>query len=81
MVNVKEATIADYLRFVLSFCLLIFSGIVTCYAILEQKTSMWKGVPGWASLIIFIMFLFLLGGMKVLQIALIELKRQEPESY
>ena len=81
MVNVKEATIADYLRFVLSFCLLIFSGIVTCYAILEQKTSMWKGVPGWASLIIFIMVLFLLGVMEGLQIALIELKRQEPESY
>jgi len=42
---------------------------------------MWKAVPGWASLIIFIMVLFLLGVMEGLQIALVELKRQEPESY
>lgn len=81
MVNVKEATIPDYLRFVFSFCLLIFSGVVTCYAIWAQKTSMWKVVPGWVSLIIFIMVLFLLGVMEGLQIALVELKRQEPESY
>ena len=81
MVNVKEATIPDYLRFVFSFCLLIFSGVVTCYAIWAQKTSMWKAVPGWVSLIIFIMVLFLLGIMEGLQIALVELKRQEPESY
>jgi len=81
MVNVKEATIPDYLRFVFSFCLLIFSGVVTCYAIWAQKTSMWKAVPGWVSLIIFIAVLFLLGIMEGLQIALVELKRQEPESY
>ena len=81
MVNVKEATIPDYLRFIFSFCLLIFSGVVTCYAILEQKTSMWKIIPGWASLIIFILVLFLLGVMEGLQIALVELKRQQPESY
>jgi len=81
MVNVKEATIPDYLRFVLSFALLIFSGVVTCYAILEQKTNMWKAVPGWASLIIFILVLYLLGVMEGLQIALVELKRQQPESY
>eukprot|EP00090_Calanus_glacialis_P034475 TRINITY_DN57_c0_g1_i1.p1 TRINITY_DN57_c0_g1~~TRINITY_DN57_c0_g1_i1.p1 ORF type:complete len:241 (-),score=63.54 TRINITY_DN57_c0_g1_i1:235-957(-) len=81
MVNVKEATIPDYLRFVGSLCLLIFSGVVTCYAIWAQKTSMWKAVPGWVSLIIFIMVLFLLGIMEGLQIALVELKRQEPESY
>ena len=81
MVNVKEATIPDYLRFVFSLCLLIFSGVVTCYAILEQKTSMWKSVPGWASLLIFVLVLFLLGVMEGLQIALVELKRQKPESY
>jgi len=81
MVNVKEATIPDYLRFVFSFVLLIFSGTVTCYAILEQKTNMWKAVPGWASLIIFIVVLYLLGVMEGLQIALVELKRQQPESY
>ena len=64
MVNVKEATISDYLRFVFSFCLLIFCSIVICYAIWAQKTSTWKAVPGWASLIIFIMVHFLLGVME-----------------
>jgi len=81
MVNVKKATIPDYLRFIFSLCLLIFSGVVTCYAIWAQKTSMWQGVPGWASLIIFVMVLFFLGVLEGLQIALVELKRQEPESY
>merc|ERR1711872_827056 len=61
--------------------LLIFSGVVTCYAIVAQKTSMWKEVPGWLSLIIFVFVLFLLGVMEGLQIALVELKRQKPESY
>ena len=42
---------------------------------------MWKEVPGWLSLIIFIFVLFLLGVMEGLQIALVELKRQKPESY
>ena len=81
MVNVKEATVLDYIRFIFSFALLIFSGVVTCYAILEQKTNMWKNVPGWASLIIFILVLYILGVMEGLQIALVELKRQQPESY
>jgi len=81
MVDLKKATIPDYVRFVFSLCLLIFSGVVTCYAILAQKTSMWKAVPGWLSLIIFILVLFLLGVMEGLQIALVELKRQKPESY
>ena len=81
MVNLKDATKLDYLRFAFSASLLVFSGVVTCYAILEQKTSMWKIVPGWASLLIFILVLFLLGIMEGLQIALVELKRQDPKSY
>merc|ERR1712110_522783 len=53
----------------------------TFYAILEQKTSFWKAVPGWAALIIFLLVLFLLGVMEGIQIALVELKRQDPETY
>ena len=81
MVNVKDATKLDYLRFILSASLLVFSCVVTCYAILEQKTSMWKIVPGWVSLLIFLLVLVLLGIMEGLQIALVELKRQDPKSY
>ena len=45
--------------------LLLFSGVVVCYSIVEQKTSMWKEVPGWASLLIFIFVLWLLGVREV----------------
>ena len=54
-----------------------------------------QGVPGWAALLIFLVVLFLLGVMegiqvrlqcclsnhKTVQIALVELKRQDPETY
>lgn len=46
--------------------LLLFSGVVVCYSIVEQKTSMWKEVPGWASLLIFIFVLWLLGVRRAL---------------
>ena len=81
MVKLQDATWFDYVRFTFSACLLTFSAVVTFYAILEQKTAFWSSVPGWAALIIFIVCLFFLAVMEGLQIALVELKRQEPETY
>jgi len=81
MLNVKHATLLDIVRFIFSLGLLLFSAVVTCYSILEQKTSMWKEVPGWASLLIFIFVLWCLGVMEGLQIALVELKRLDPDFY
>jgi len=69
MVQLSEAKPFDIARFVFSLALLLFSGVVTCYSIVEQKTSMWKEVPGWASLLIFLFVLWLLGVMEGLQIA------------
>lgn len=60
---------------------MVFSFVVTFYAIWEQKTGFFKEVPGWGSLIIFIVALFLLGIVEGLQLALVELKRQDPETY
>merc|ERR1712107_483129 len=77
----SEAKPWDIARFIFSLALLVFSGVVTCYSIIEQKTGMWKEVPGWASLLIFIFCLWLLGVMEGLQIALVELKRQNPDTY
>ena len=49
MVQLSEAKPFDIARFVFSLALLLFSGVVTCYSIVEQKTSMWKEVSwGWA---------------------------------
>merc|ERR1712073_238956 len=81
MVNLKDSSVLDIVRYIFSLGLLLFSGVVVCYSILEQKTSMWKEVPGWASLLIFIFVLWCLGVMEGLQIALVELKRQNPETY
>merc|ERR1711936_1092660 len=81
MVHLHEAKAWDIASFIFSLASLLFSGVVVCYSIVEQKTSMWKEVPGWASLLIFIFVLWLLGVMEGLQIALVELKRQNPETY
>lgn len=81
MVKLQDSTWLDYIRFVFSAALLTFSAVVTCYAILEKKTSFWPSVPGWAALIIFLVALFFLAVMEGLQIALVELKRQELESF
>lgn len=40
-----------------------------------------EAVPGWAALVLFLLVLVLLGVMEGLQIALMELKRQDPASY
>ena len=42
MVKLVDSTIFDYIRYVGSFALFVFSTVVTFYAILEQKTSFWK---------------------------------------
>jgi len=81
MVKLKDSTAFDIARYILSLGLLLFSGVVVCYAILEQKTSMWKEIPGWASLLIFIFVLWCLGVMEGLQIALVELKKLNPDYY
>ena len=81
MVRLSNAGWFDYVRFIFSSLLLTFSAIVTGYAILEQKTSFWKEVPGWGALILFVSMLFFLGVVEGLQLALVELKRLDPESY
>lgn len=81
MVNVKDSGPMDYVRYIGSALLLIFSLVVTFYAILEQKTGFWREVPGWGALLLFIGVLFWLGVVEGLQLALVELKRQKPETY
>jgi len=81
MVQLRDSGIFDYFRYVISACLLVFSFTVTGYAIVTQKTGFWKEVPGWAALLLFILVLFLLGVVEGLQLALVELKRQKPNTY
>ena len=81
MVELSEARWYDHIRFVVSALILLFSMVTTSYAIVMQQTHFWDAVPGWAALLLFIVDLFILGIVEGLQIALVELKRQRPESY
>ena len=82
MVKLGDAGWLDYVRFVFSGLLVIFSTVVTFYAIIEQKTSFFpEVVPGWAALIMFLIVVFWLGVVEGLQLALVELKRLSPDSY
>jgi len=80
-VKLSEIKCLDYPRFLVSALLLIFSCVCTFYAIIEQKTGFWHSIPGWAALLLFFALLFWLGLMEGLQVALVELKRQNPETY
>ena len=81
MVELRQANVLDYLRFAFSALLLFFSTVVTVYAIIFTKTNFWHQVPGWVALVLFVLDLFWLGVVEGLQIALVELKRQHPDSY
>ena len=70
MVAISEARCPDYPRFVYSALLLIFSCVVTFYAIIEQKTNFWHSIPGWAALLLFLFLLFWLALMEGLQVTL-----------
>ena len=81
MVDIYKANACDYIRFIISAVLLSLSIVVTSYAIVTNKTSFFDTVPGWSALLLFIVDMILLGIVEGLQIALVELKRQHPDSY
>lgn len=59
-------------RVFLSTSILIFALVVTFTAVFEGKTTMWAGVPPWASFIMLITLILLTGLMEGLQIAFFE---------
>ncbi|CAK8683180.1 unnamed protein product [Clavelina lepadiformis] len=81
MVELNDSKPLDYVRYVFSFLLLAFSLIVTSYAIFEVDTGFWKTIPGAAAFVLFLFDLVVLGIVEGLQISLVELKRQHPDSY
>jgi len=81
MVELRDSKPLDYVRYVFSFLLLIFSTVITFYAIIEGRTNFWSSVPGVAALFLFIFDMIILGIVEGLQIALVELKRQHPSTY
>ena len=74
------AAVAYHGRVVFSCLLLIFCCGVVGSAIFMGKTDFFS-VPAWAQLLLLLVCLFLLGVVEGLQIALVELKKQDPEMY
>lgn len=81
MVEISESKPVDYVRYVFSFLLLSCSILVTTYAIFAGHTNFWSNVPGPVAFGLFLFDLILLGIVEGLQISLVELKRQHPDSY
>ena len=84
MVKLREATLLDHIFFFMSSCIFIVSITITFYAILTDQTDFsnsYEKVPAWANFIIYLMTLFALGVVEGLLIALVELKRQHPDTY
>ena len=77
-----------WLRVLFSVSLLLFSIFVTLKAIFEGKTSVWDGVPPYASVILTVTLILIAGLMESLQIAFMrvvhmhpgELERQHPRA-
>lgn len=71
--SVIERTTAEKIffwgRVLMSIIILGFCLAVTLQAILDENSGMWKGVPTWASIIIFITLMCLAGLMEGMQIA------------
>ena len=74
-----------YGRCLMSVGLVIFSFYVTLYALFNGKTTMWDGVPAWASVILFAILLFIIGLLEGSQIAYFAvtklLKEERGEGY
>ena len=73
-----------WLRVVLSLAVLGLSFAVTLSALFEGKTTMYKGVPNWASVaILFVLMCFvgLMDGMQIALFAVVNLPTQELEKH
>jgi len=56
-------------RVVVSTTILLFSLVITVFAIFEGKTTMWSGVPPGVSIVLLVFLILLTGLMEALQIA------------
>jgi len=61
MVELKQSSAFDCIKYVGSFSLLIFSTVVTVYAIFDGDTGFWPVVPGPAAFFLLVVCLTLLG--------------------
>jgi hypothetical protein len=66
-------------RVLLSTAILCFAFAVTLYAIFNGQTTMWEGVPGWLTIVLFFLFMSIVGMLEGMQIAFFAVARMTEE--
>uniref|UniRef100_A0A7S1BJG6 Uncharacterized protein n=1 Tax=Corethron hystrix TaxID=216773 RepID=A0A7S1BJG6_9STRA len=67
-------------RVLMSLVILYFAFAVTLKALFEERTTMWKGVPGWVSVVILFVLMIIVGIMEGIQNALFAVVNM-PEAF
>lgn len=68
-----------WFRCLLSLALLGFAFAVTLAALFQGKTTMWSGVPNWLSVILFFVFMSIVGFLEGMQIAFFAVTKMTKE--
>jgi hypothetical protein len=68
-----------WLRVVASLAILLFAFAVTLYAIFNEQTTMWEGVPSWLTIVLFFLFMSIVGMLEGMQIAFFAVARMTEE--
>lgn len=66
-------------RVLLSTAILAFAFAVTLYAIVNGQTTMWEGVPSWLTIVLFFLFMSVVGMLEGMQIAFFAIARMTEE--
>jgi len=66
-------------RVLLSSAILFFAFAVTISALLNGQTTMWEGVPAWVTLVLFFLFMAVVGMLEGMQIAFFAVARMAEE--
>ena len=68
-----------WLRVLVSTAILLFAFAVTLYALFNGQTTMWEGVPNWLAIILFFLFMSIVGMLEGMQIAFFAVARMTEE--
>lgn len=66
-------------RVLLSTAILLFAFAVTLYALFNGQTTMWEGVPNWLTIVLFFLFMSVVGMLEGMQIAFFAVARMTEE--
>lgn len=71
--------VLHWARVVMSVCILAFGFAVTVSALFQGKTTMWEGIPNGLSVVLFFLFMSVVGMLEGMQIAFFATAKMTPE--